>query len=115
MATARLLPDDRGAIVDLLFASSGIEDEVVRGAERILVVPDLTLPVARVGHLIALKLLARDDRHRPQDWDDLRALVAVATETERDDARSAVRLISARGYSRGRNLEMDLDEILAAG
>jgi len=115
LATARLLPDDRGAIVDLLFASSGIEDEVVRAAERILVVPGLTLPVARVAHLIALKLLARDDRHRPQDWDDLRALIAVATEKDRDDARGAVRLIAGRGYARGRNLEADLDEILAAG
>ena len=37
LATARLLPDDRGAIVDLLFASSGVEDEVVREAERIVV------------------------------------------------------------------------------
>jgi len=115
LATARLLPDDRGAIVDLLFASSGIEDEVVREAERILVVPELTLPVARVAHLIALKLLARDDRHRPQDWDDLRVLIAVATQEDRDDARGAVRLIVRRGYARGRSLEADLEHMLAAG
>lgn len=48
-------------VVDVLFASSGIEPELVRAAEPIEVLPSLTVPVARTGHLIAVKLLARDD------------------------------------------------------
>ena len=63
----------RGVVVDLLFASSGIEPEIIAQAEAIEIVPGLTVPIARIGHLLALKLLARDDRHRPQDWNDIRA------------------------------------------
>jgi hypothetical protein len=61
-------------VTDLLFASSGIEPEIVAAAEELLVLPDLTQSVATVGHLLAMKLLARDDRHRPADADDLAAL-----------------------------------------
>src|SRR5215472_767 len=43
-------------VVDLLFASSGIEPEIGRAAEMTDVVPGLCLPVAMTGHLIALKL-----------------------------------------------------------
>lgn len=60
-------------VVDLLFASSGIEREIAAAAEPIEVVPGLTLPIATTGHLIALKLLARDDTWRPQDAADLQA------------------------------------------
>jgi len=41
------------APVDLLFAMSGIELEVVAGAELLEVLPGLSLPVASPGHLIA--------------------------------------------------------------
>jgi hypothetical protein len=78
LATVRLAlagEDVRGAVVDLLFASSGIEPEVVAAADWIEVVPGFTVPVARLGHLIALKVLARDDRTRPQDRVDLAALL----------------------------------------
>jgi len=73
LATARLSAPPGagdGIIVDLLFASSGIEPEIVSAAEEIELVPELTVPVARLGYLLALKVLARDDRERPQDWDD---------------------------------------------
>lgn len=45
-------------IVDLLFASSGIENEVVASADLLEVLPGLTVPVATTAHLIALKVLA---------------------------------------------------------
>ena len=69
---------DTGIVVDLLFASSGIEPEIVAAAQPLEVVAELRVSVARTGHLIAMKLLARDDRHRPADADDLRALATVA-------------------------------------
>jgi hypothetical protein len=68
--------------------------------------------VACSGHLVALKLLARDDRERPQDAADLRALRDSLTATERERARIACEQIEARGYARGRHLRALLDEYL---
>jgi predicted nucleotidyltransferase len=117
LATVRLvLPggDTRGVVADVLFASSGIEAEVARDAERLRVFPTIVLPVARVGHLIALKLLARDDRTRPQDQQDLRALSEVADDAEVRRARDAIGLIDERGFARGRDLRKALEDWLAS-
>jgi predicted nucleotidyltransferase len=107
LATARLVAPGgtaRGVVVDLLFASSGIEFEVARGAESIEILPGLRIPVARVGHLMALKLLARDDRRRPQDFDDLRALLRESTPADLVLAKQSLLAIEARGYHRDRRL-----------
>src|SRR6185436_16837965 len=101
-----------GPVVDLLFASSGIEPEIVADAELLELLPGLRLPVAAIGHLIALKLLSRNDASRPQDLVDLRALVGRVTDAERARARRAVAMIRARGFHRGRDLETALDEFL---
>jgi predicted nucleotidyltransferase len=99
-------------VVDLLFASSGIETEVAEAADEIEIMPGLVLPVATIGHLIALKLLARDDATRPLDAADLRALIAVATPSDRASAREAIALITERGFNRGRNLSAAFDELM---
>lgn len=115
LATARLHSSDeraRGIFVDLLFASSGIEPEVVNRAEEIELVPGLSVPVARTGDLVALKALARNDRDRPQDLDDIRALLREATPEDVDEAREAVRLIEERGFARGRKLSAELEDLL---
>jgi len=107
LATARLVAPGgtaRGVVVDLLFASSGIELEVARGAESIEILPGLRIPVARVGHLMALKMLARDDRRRPQDLDDLRALLRESSPADLVQARESLLAIEARGYHRERRL-----------
>jgi predicted nucleotidyltransferase len=104
-----------GLVTDLLFASSGIEPEVVSAAEMLEVIAGLVMPVATVGHLVALKLLARDDRNRPLDADDLRALAAVATETDWAVAETAVMEIESRGYARGRELVAALATLRSAG
>jgi predicted nucleotidyltransferase len=117
LATVRLESQGEeasGVVVDLLFASSGIEAEIVAGAEPLEVFSGVTLPVARVGHLLALKLLARDDRRRPQDLVDIRSLLAVATRQDIALARSAAKLIQQRGFSRGRALGRRLEEALRA-
>jgi predicted nucleotidyltransferase len=115
LATVRLRPPgvrEGGVVVDLLFASSGVEHEITESAERLEIVPGLFLPVAKIGHLIALKLLARDDRSRPQDFDDLRALLLEATDADLLEAQTAVSLIESRGYQRGRPLAQRLAELL---
>lgn len=112
LATVRLSSPPGGeVVVDLLFASSGIEPEIARSAEPTEIVPGLTLPIATTGHLIALKLLARDDQSRPQDLADLRALRAVATPEDLAAADRAARLISSRGFNRGRDLTAALKAV----
>jgi hypothetical protein len=115
LSTVRLTAPLEGGgsvIVDLLFASSGIEPEIVAAAERIELVEGLSAPVARIGHLLAMKILARDDRRRPQDWDDIRALLVEATPVDLDDARTALQLIEARGYQRDKVLGEAFEQIL---
>lgn len=114
LATVRLTRSStlHAPVVDLLFASSGIEPEVVAEAERIELLTNLTISVARTGHLIALKVLSRDDVRRPQDLVDLRALLRVASSTELTRARASVALIAARGYHRGRDLVSEMNTLL---
>jgi hypothetical protein len=90
-------------VLDLLFASSGIEAEIVAEAERCEILPGVIVPVARIGHLIAMKVLAESDV-RAQDRADLQALIAVASKVELDRARQATRLIGQRGFGRDKNL-----------
>ena len=108
LATVRLIPVrpvEPGLMLDLLFASSGIEAEVCASAELLAVFPEVIVPVARIHHLIALKVLARDDSSRPQDAGDLRQLIAASREGDYSRACEAVRLIEHRGFNRSRNLE----------
>jgi DNA-binding TFAR19-related protein (PDSD5 family) len=64
LATVRLTRSDvpQTPVVDLLFASSGIEPEVVAEAELIDLLPRLRMRVARTGHLIARDLIAEMNR-----------------------------------------------------
>jgi hypothetical protein len=113
LATVRLARSGelQAPVIDLLFASSGIEPEVVGEAEPIELLPNLTIGVARTGHLIALKVLSRDDVRRPQDLVDLRALARVASSAELARARQSLALIAARGYHRGRDLLSEIDTL----
>jgi predicted nucleotidyltransferase len=115
LATVRLISpnvDGVGVVVDLIFATAGIEAEIVADAEVLEILPDVSMPVATVGHLVALKLLARDDETRPQDAADLQALALVLGPEDQSAARTAVEFITQRGYARGRSLSAMLDEYL---
>jgi len=112
LATVRLeAPTEgpAGVVVDLLFASSGIEAEVVRDAEVLEVLPGLRVPVARRGHLLTLKLLS-DSPGRPQDRVDIVALLREATPADLEEVRQLAVLISQRGYARGRDLLSSLEQ-----
>lgn len=113
LATVRMTDskDERSAVTDLLFASCGIEPEIVAAAETLEVLPGLRLPVATVGHLIVMKLLARDDRQRPADADDLAALANAATAEDWATAATGVRLVTARAFHRDRNLAGSLEAL----
>jgi len=109
MSGVRLERGGSDVVMDLLFASSGIESEVVAAATRLKVLPQLTAPVATTGHLIGLKVLAG----RNQDLTDLEALLPAASPDDLDVARSAVRLIRARGFNREQDVVADLDKLIA--
>lgn len=111
LATARLVRPRAGtssAFIDLLFANAGIEDEIVRRADRLEVLPDVFMPVASVGHLIALKVLA--GRH--QDLTDLGYLISGASDADLSEARAAVAIIQERGFNRGQDLPVELAAII---
>ena len=95
--------------MDLLFASSGIENEIVASADRLEILPRLTVPVATTAHLIAMKVLAG----RSQDLTDLGYLIAGASPTDLDNAREAAKLIQARRFNRERDVTADLEQLIA--
>jgi hypothetical protein len=114
LATVRLAPPgepDAGVLVDLHFAFSGIEPEIVEAAGRIRVFEGMEAAVIRRGHLIALKIFARDDDRRPMDRADLVALIRGSSPRDLEEAREALRLITERGYSRGKNLIHELEAL----
>lgn len=115
LATARLShprEGNPGVVLDLLLASSGVEPEIAAAAETLEVFPGLHVPVARLGHLLALKVLARDDRRRPLDRVDLGVLLAVADETELARARQTLALIEARGFARNKALIPEFEALI---
>jgi hypothetical protein len=116
LAAVRLLPPgelEEGIVVDLLFSSSGIEPRICAEAERIEVVSGLVVPIARSGHLVAMKLLALSP-DRPQDAADLRGLVKTLTPDERERAVDAVREIERIGAHRGKPLSEQISTWLEA-
>lgn len=113
LAGVRLVaPSEVGFVaIDLLFASSGIEDEVVGDSQPLEVSQGVQLPVARIGHLAALKVLA-DQPDRPQDRADAIALLAAASPAERERARAGLERIERRGFHRRKDLQRSLRELL---
>lgn len=111
LATMRLLAPGQtaeGVVVDVLFASSGIEPEVVAAAEYVEVIPGLSVPVARRADLIALKVLAG----RRVDLDDAEALLAKVGPVELQQARDRLELISRRpGFDRRKDLLAELAKL----
>lgn len=94
--------------VDLLFASSGVEAEIVAAAEVREVALGLYVPVARIGHLIALKVLAG----RGKDRTDARSLLQRATLEDLQLARESLDRIERHGLHRGKDLQGELARLL---
>jgi len=113
LAMARLIPpgeSEDGIVVDLLFASSGLEPEIAAAADPVEVFEQVTVRVARTGHLLALKLLSRSES-RPQDEVDLAALLRAADLGDRALAQTSVAQIQGRGFNRDRDLEESLNQL----
>lgn len=100
---------DVEVFVDLLFATSGIEPEVVADATVLEIFPDLHLKLATVPALMAMKLLSADWATRPQDTLDIQQLLRIASPSEIKETRHLLDLITERGFSRGKDLHLDFD------
>jgi hypothetical protein len=112
LATIRFIapPVDggRGSAVDLLITSSGVEQEVVAAADLIEIIPRVVVPVARTGHLIALKVLAG----RPKDLIDIHSLLRDIDPAELQSARDTLAVIEQRGFNREKTLLAELERII---
>lgn len=113
IATVRLRREGAGEepYLDLLFASSGIEDRIVEAAEELEVLPGVSIGVASAEHLLATKILAVEEA-RPQDRADAIALAETLDAAGVERARRALGEIEARGFHRGRDLTKLLNEIV---
>lgn len=101
--------DDSGSVVDVLLDFSGIETDIVALAERVEVLPNVFIPVAQSGHLVALKILAG----RSQDLEDVKVLLREMTESDLQLARRSLQLIEERGFNEeGRDLLVRLAEFV---
>jgi hypothetical protein len=98
-------------LVDVIFATTGIEAEIVQAAQDGEVLRGLNMPVVTRGHLIAMKVLS-DNPERRQDIWDIETLLDYAAPQDLDDARAALQLIMSRGFNRGEDLGAKLDNIL---
>jgi nucleotidyltransferase AbiEii toxin of type IV toxin-antitoxin system len=102
--------DDTMAIVDVLTGCSGVEREVVAAAEIREAMPKVFIPVARAGHLVALKVLAA----RPQDLEDVQVLLRGMGDADLKLARESLVLIERRGFLEDstRSLQAELGRLL---
>ena len=112
LATMRILSPsvDAPAIVDLMFASTGIEREIVAAATPIEVLAGTTIPVASRAHLLAMKVLAG----RMQDVADFSSLFRHASADDLVEARAALVLIRERRSHRQKNLVADFERLCSA-
>jgi hypothetical protein len=111
LSTVRMLSPE-GVKIDLLFASSGIEPEIVTRALPVALVGVDPIPVARAEELLAMKVLSMTGQ-RLQDRLDARHLLAHNPELDLDDVRRSLRMITERGFDRDQDLEAKLDALLA--
>jgi Nucleotidyl transferase AbiEii toxin, Type IV TA system len=102
LATARLRSPD-GVICDLIFATCGIEQEVVESAEQLELFPGVTIPTATAEALLAMKTLSVSTK-RPRDLEDIRAMVRESADLDEGLVRRLLATIERRGYARGQNL-----------
>lgn len=136
VAGARLVDDtgDRDLELDLVFAASGIEPEIIAAADRLEILPGQPFAVARTGHLIALTLLSYSETGRPplaanfasmdeysseqayegiREHADLNALTGAAREEDWRLAWEAVDLMATRSATRSRDLRAAMAAFLA--
>lgn len=111
LATVRLLSAD-GVKVDLLFASSGLEPEIVDRAVTVDLGVAGDVPVARSEELLSMKVLSMNDE-RLQDRIDAQQLLRHNPTIDLASVRQNLALVHDRGFDRDQNLGTKLAGLLA--
>jgi hypothetical protein len=112
LATVRLL-SPQGVKVDLLFASSGIEEEIVARATPVDMDDAGVVPVAGAEELLAMKILSMSEL-RLQDRLDAMRLVQFVPDLDLLRVRGHLARIKQRGFDREQDLEAKLASVLTA-
>ncbi len=102
LATARML-SPAGVVCDLIFATSGIEPEIVHTAQITEVFSGLSIPTATPEALLAMKTLSATPK-RPRDAGDIQAIALANAGFDEERVRHLLDLIEQRGYARGQAL-----------
>jgi len=110
LSTVRLMSPS-GVKIDLLFASSGIEPEIVERATPIEFGGAGPVPVANAEELLAMKVLSMTDT-RLQDRIDAQRLLQFTAQLDVSLVREHLARITARGYAREQDLEAKLALVL---
>lgn len=97
-------------MVDLLFASSGIEAEVVASAGPVDLPGVGRFPVASTEALVALKVLSMSDT-RLQDRLDVLGLLSAGP-VDLATVRALLAVVRSRGFDRGKALDAELEACL---
>ncbi|MDX2020657.1 MAG: hypothetical protein SF187_10470 [Deltaproteobacteria bacterium] len=92
------------AACDFIFATTGIEAEIVRNASATEVFADVLVPTATAEALLAMKTLASTPQ-RPRDAGDIRAIVLANPDFDEAKVIEYLRTIAQRGCARGQDLE----------
>ena len=109
-----LMPTNKGddIAVDLLHHACGVEMQIVQQAVTLEILPKVFLPVASIGHLIAMKIVSHNDIARMQDQIDLKALITVAQPEDITLAKSALVEIRRGESFASRDLIRELEALL---
>ncbi len=102
LATARL-QHPSGVVCDLIFATSGIEAEIVNGAEELELFDARFVPTASAEAIVAMKVLSATDQ-RPRDLGDIGAILRANPDLEQDVVLRLLKAIMTRGFARGQDL-----------
>lgn len=103
MATARLR-NANGIVCDLIFATTGIESEIVQGAEIIEVFSKVLVPTATAEALLAMKTLSATSQ-RPRDSGDIQAIILANPDFNESKVLHYLNAIDQRGCARGQQLQ----------
>jgi len=112
LSTVRLMGSD-GVKIDLLFASSGIEAEIVEGATPVEIAAAGFIPVAGAEELVAMKVLSMTDV-RLQDRLDAQRLLQLVPDLDLTRIRASLQRIAERGFDRNQDLTSKLESLLRA-
>jgi hypothetical protein len=102
LATARL-KHPNGVLCDLIFATCGIESEIVTNAQPVELFPGKWVTTATAESMIAMKVLSATP-NRPRDLGDLQAMLRVNPTIDENRVAALFATMTKRGYSRGQDL-----------